>query len=182
MMAVPTAEAATVNVVPSDASPSRRFSVLVSVSDFPETAGATLGLRFNADVIRVSGVSLPDGSPFDVIDSSAFDNAAGEVEFISVLAPLEQALPAGDFASFQIHFVTRGGRLGPAAIHLFEDGALRGWVGADGALISGIDYNQADVVTVVPLPAPAGLLLGALGMLLALQRRGRSSRVVPQPA
>lgn len=155
---------------------------MVSGSDFPETAGATLGLSFDPNVVHVSGISLAPGSPFNVIDSSAFDNTAGEVEFISVLPPLEQPLPSGNFDAFRIDFITVG--IGAAAIDLFEDGALRGWVDANGALISGIDYNQADVSTLVPVPLPAsaGLVLGALGVLLALQRRGRSFRSVPQPA
>lgn len=172
MMAVATAQAATINVVSSAVFPSGDFSVLVSGSDFPETAGATLGLRFDPNVVNVSGISLAAGSPFDVIDSSAFDNTTGEVEFITVLPPIDQTLPSGNFDAFRIFFTAVVN--GPAAIDVFEDGALRGWVGADGALISGIDYNQTDVM--VPLPATAGLLLGALEMLLELQRRGRSSR------
>ena len=169
MATISTAQAATVNVVPNtnvvDAFTS--FSVLVSGAEFPETGGATLGLRFNPRVVRISGISLATGSPFDTISPSAIDNAAGEVQFISVWVPLGGVLPSGNFDAFRIDFRSVG--TGAASISLIYDDVLKGWTGADFSLISGITYNQANV-TVVPLPAAVWLLLGGLGVLASTKR------------
>ncbi len=168
---ISTAQAATVNVVPStnDVNLFSDFSVLVSGTGFPETGGATLGLSFNPSVVNVAGMSLATGSPFDYISSSAFDNVTGEVQFISVLAPLVGTLPSGDFDAFRVDFRSVG--LGTAGISLIDDGVLKGWAGTNFSLISGITYNQANVtVSNVPLPAAVWLLLSGLGVLVSTRR------------
>ena len=57
---ISTAQAATVNVVPSTSVVNLNdiFSVLVSTTDFPETGGANLDLRFDPSVVQVSGIFL----------------------------------------------------------------------------------------------------------------------------
>ena len=168
---ISTAQAATVNVVPSSntVNPFNYFSVLVSGSGFPETGGATLGLSFDPSVVKISGISLATGSPFDYVSSSAFDNVTGQVQFISLLAPLVGALPSGNFDAFRIDFNSMGA--GAANISLIEDGVITGWTDASASPISGITYNQANVTgTVVPLPAAGWLLLSGLGMLVSTKR------------
>ena len=167
------AQAATVNVVPSSKTVDGLgyFSVLVSGTGFPETGGATLGLSFNPSVVNISQIFLATGSPFDYVSSSAFDNVTGQVQFISLLAPLVGALPSGNFDAFRIDFKSVGA--GAASISLIEDGVSKGWTAADFSLISGITYNQAKVTvtgTVVPLPAAGWLLLSGLGMLVSTKR------------
>lgn len=169
--------AAIVNIVPSAnvVGVASNFSVLVSAADFPETDGTTLGLRFNPNVVQLSGLSLAAGSPLEEILWSAFDNTLGQVEFISVLAPLEGGLVSGNFDVFQMSFRSVG--TGAANIELIDDGLLRGWAGMESpTLLAGITYNQANVaVAVVPLPAAAWLLLSGLGVLLTTVRRERAS-------
>ena len=169
---ISTAQAATVNVVPSSNTVNvySNFSVLVSGSGFPETGGATLGLRFDPSVVKISGISLATGSPFDYVSSSAFDNVTGQVQFISLLAPLVGALPSGNFDAFRIDFNSMGAA-GAANIRLIEDGVITGWTDASASLIPGVTYNQANVtVNAVPLPAAAWLLLSGLGMLISTKR------------
>lgn len=166
-------QAATVNVVPSTnvIDVSGDFSVLVSGTNFPETGGATLGLRFNPNVVKVSGIFLATGSPFDFIPPSVIDNVTGEVPFISVFAPLMGTLPSGSFDAFYIAFYSVA--IGAANISLIEGGVLQGWTGADLSLISGITYNQANVTvtqSTVPLPAAVWLLLSGLGALVSAGR------------
>jgi hypothetical protein len=173
MAAMSTAQAATINVVPSAdvVYVHDDFSVLVSGADFPETGGATLSLSFDPNIVHVTGLSLATGSPFDFLSFTAFDNVAGEIEFISVLAPLEGALPSGGFDAFRVDFRSVG--YGAAAITLIDDGLLYGWAGADFALISGIGYTQADIsVKTVPLPAAAWLLISGLGVPASTRRSG----------
>ena len=164
------AQAATVNVVPSSKTVNDlgNFSVLVSGTGFPETSGATLGLRFDPNVVNVTGMFLVTGSPFDYISSSNFDNVTGEVQFISLLAPPVGALPSGNFNAFRIDFQSVAA--GATSISLIDDGVSKGWTAADFSLISGITYNQANVVTGVPLPAASWLLLSGLGMLISTKR------------
>lgn len=177
---ISTAQAATVKVTPSvnTVSVLDIFSVVVSATGFPETGGATLGVRFDPKVVQIYDVSvnvaqmynvpITTGSPFDFISASAFDNVAGEA-VISVLAPLAGALPSGNFDAFRIYF--RGIGSGATSITLIDDGVSKGWTGADFSLISGITYNQANVtVNAVPLPAAAWLLLSGLGMLVSTKR------------
>lgn len=167
---VSTAQAATVNVVPNTpiANLNGTFSVLVSGTGFPEIGGATLDLRFDPNVVRVSGIYLATGSPFDV-SFGTLDNVTGAVLSISILPPPEGVLPSGDFNAFRIDFYGVGG--GAASINLIEDGVLKGWIGADGSLISGITYHQANVtVAAVPLPAALWLLLSGLGVLVSNRR------------
>ena len=172
---ISTAQAATVNVVPSTSVVYLNdiFSVLVSATDFPETGGANLDLRFDPSVVQVSGIFLATGSPFEAISASAINNVAGEVPSIAVLAPLTGLLPSGSFDAFRVDFYGVG--LGTANIRLFEDGVQKGWFGADDALISGITYNQANVAVTqpVPLPAAAWLLLSGLGVLVSSGRFAR---------
>lgn len=144
------AEAATVNVVPSTNSVanSNTFSVLVSGVGLPETGGATLGLTFDASIIHVTGMSLAQGSPFDTLIPTSFDNVGGQVERISLLAPVTGTLPSGGFNAFSIDFLAVGS--GYSAISLIDDvadgvinaGDYKGWVGADFSLIMDITYNQ----------------------------------------
>lgn len=171
-----TAQAATVNVVPSAdvVNLYSGFSVLVSATGFPETGGATLDLHFDPSVVRVSGISLASGSAFEAISASAINNVAGEMSSISILAPLTGVLPSGSFDAFFVEFQSVG--LGAANILLIEDSLEKGWFGADGSLISGITYNQADVTVtpyIVPLPAAIWLLLSGLGVLVSSGRFAR---------
>lgn len=169
MSGLSTVQAATVNVVPSSNTvTTSTFFVTVSGSDFPETYGATLGLSFNPDVVNVTGVTLAAGSPFDDISWSFSDNVAGEVEFISILAPLTGPLPSGNFDAFRINFSAQ--TKGLPNIRLIDDGALKGWTGGDFSLIPEITYNQAHIVSTVPQPAFIWLLLSGLGVLMLAKR------------
>lgn len=175
---ISTAQAATVNVVPSTnvVTLYGGFSVLVSATGFPETGGANLDLRFDPSVVQVSGIFLATGSSFEAISASTINNVAGEVPSIAVLAPLVGVLPSGSFDAFRVDFWGVGP--GAANIRLIEDGIEKGWTGADGSLIFGITYNQANVTLLqrtVPLPAAAWLLLSGLGVLVSSGRfaRGR---------
>lgn len=171
---ISTVQAASVSAVPSSHTVNAFdiFSVLVSGTGFPETGGATLGLSFDPSVVNVYGISLATGSPFDFMSSSTFNNVTGEVQFISVLAPLAGTLPSGNFDAFRIDFYGVG--VGTAAINLIEDGVITGWTDANAALIPGITYNQANVtvVSAVPLPAAAWLLLSGLGVLVSTRFQG----------
>ena len=172
---ISTAQAATVNVVPSTSVVNYRFSVLVSATGFPETGGANLDLRFDPSVVQVSGIFLATSSSFEAISASTINNVAGEVPSIALLAPLVGVLPSGSFDAFRVDFYGVG--VGAANIRLIEDGVEKGWIGAEGSLISGITYNQANVTVIqpVPLPAAAWLLLSGLGVLVSSGRfaRGR---------
>lgn len=159
---ISTAQAATVNVVPSTI----YRSILVSGTGFPETGGATLGLSFDPSVVQVTGIFLAKGSPFDYVSWSPIDNVNGAVQSISVLAPFVGVLPSGSFDAFRIDFNTVG--MGAANINLIEDGVQKGWTDANGSLIPGITYNQANLN--VPLPAAAWLLLSGLGVLVSSGR------------
>lgn len=169
MSTLSTAQAATVNVVPSsNIVNSSTFFVMVSGTGFPETYGATLSLSFDPRVVNVTEVVLATGSPFDYISSSVFDNEAGEVQFISILAPLAGALPSGSFDAFRVNFSAI--EMGEADIRLRDDGASKGWTGADFSLIPEITYNQANVISTVPQPAVVWLLLSGLGVLVLAKR------------
>src|SRR5262245_35766039 len=109
--------AATVTVTPSTPSPvapNSAFSLTVSGSDFPSTAGTTLGLNYNSSFVSVSSVTLAPNSPFTgcLVATAPFN-------LISVLGPLTGTLPSGSFDAFVINFQAVG--QGDAGIELVDD-------------------------------------------------------------
>ena len=168
-------QGATVNVVPDNSSPILNdvIHVLVSGVDFPATTGgATLGLAFNSSVLNIQSfpadIQLAPGSPFDSITSTGLNNAAGTVDFITILTPLAGPNAGGSFDAFSIDFSVVGP--GSSAITIVDDGGALVWSDAITFQPIPVVYNQATITT-VPLPAAAWLMLGGLGFLFGVAKK-----------
>ena len=162
------AQAATVTLEP-EASVLRVGDTLVLVADndgfATATGGADLELYWDPAVVRVDWLK-PVLPGFDYVTPgtpSAAEQADGEIELISLLAPLVATLPSGDFDSLQIGLTA----VGPGTTYVTLSGV---WYNKDASETIPVEFFPA-TVTVVPLPAAAWALLGALGVLGGLRRR-----------
>ena len=145
------------------------FSVTVSVSDFPETAGVTSRVLFDETVVHFTGMRLAVGSPLDFILPPFGDgNTSGITDLFTVLAPFSGALPSGNFDAFIIDFITVAG--GETEIALLGDPL--GWVQLDFTYVPDLISINANVaVSDVPVPAAAWLFGSGLIGLVGMARR-----------
>jgi hypothetical protein len=155
--------AATVTVVPSNASPNVNdaFSVAVNGAGFPATAGATLELRFNPAVVSVTSIVAGPLFTGGVVSGPTYDGT----DLVSLLGPLQGTLPSGDFLAMTINFTAIGS--GAANIELFDDGLDLCWSDAvTFGCVTPMSYTQANVVVAgtpeIPLPASAWLIAPAV--------------------
>jgi hypothetical protein len=162
-----TAQAATVALTPSESTLmlGDTLTLVVKNEGFTTpTGGADLSLQWDPAVVRVDSLA-PVGPGFNFVAPAAptgAEQTAGRMDLISLLAPLTGALPSGSFDSMQIGLTAVG--LGTTLVELAGV-----WYEEDVDPIP-VEYLSA-TVHVVPLPAAAWALLGALGVLGARLRR-----------
>ncbi|MEQ1803062.1 MAG: VPLPA-CTERM sorting domain-containing protein [Gammaproteobacteria bacterium] len=151
------------------------FSILVSGSGFPETAGATLLLNFNSLVASVktptitNGIVLAGGSPFTGGVIANNPHLSGD-QFTFLAGNPPAALPQGSFNAVLINFNALA--LGFANVTLTDDGLDNVWTDANTFEPIPVTYNYANAsVQVIPVPAAAWLFVSAIGGLAALKRR-----------
>lgn len=162
------AQAAVVSIFPADSTlkVGDSLSLVVKNQGFlTPTGGADLALSWDAAVVRIDSLEpIGPGFNFVVPDKpSAAEDAAGRIDLISLLAPLVGTLPSGDFDALRIGVTAVG--LGKTQVTL--SGV---WYDELAGAITPVDFAPANI-TVVPLPAAAWALLGALGVLGARLRR-----------
>jgi hypothetical protein len=173
---------------------SNTFSIIVVGLNQPGTGsttvgttGATLGLRFST----VSGGTLDwtaaDGSTVLPTFGQKFDPPAANPDpgttatpiapvdtcdnifdcLLTAVPPTSGALPGGTIVAFVVKFTATGP--GTYLIDIDDDGADLSWTNNAGNTAN--TYTQARViVSAVPVPAAAWLLLSGLGSLVGLKR------------
>ncbi|MDP2323616.1 MAG: choice-of-anchor D domain-containing protein, partial [Gammaproteobacteria bacterium] len=144
--------AATVTVTASTLNPlpGSTFSVLVSGTDFPNTAAADLNLTFDSAVVSVdtptlsNGIVLAPGSPFTngVIADNPF--VSGNANGIQVLAGFV-ITPSGTFDAILINFTVNAGALAGALANIVVSDR-DGWTNADTFEQIPVTYNNPNVV------------------------------------
>jgi len=170
MLASSASMAATINVVPSNATPlvGQNFTLTLS-GDLPNVFAATIEYSFDATkVAYVSGIGLGSFSVF-VNNTPAANPGSFYIEI-----PAGSVSGAQNYA--QITFTALAA--GAANINFFDDGGTNsGW--PDFTTFEPViaQYNNANVTVVapvVPVPAAAWLFVSALGGLATLKRRQKA--------
>ena len=176
--------AATVNVVPSTATPNigDMFTVTIQGDSFPANVGPSLGLSFDSAVVSYVSTALPATGPFSS-GAGAFLTLFPGAGTPTDIFVTPSGSPSGSFDAFIITFMAIAP--GAANILILDDcvsvatcpTAARAWF--DDVNFEGIlaNYNQANVTVtapVVPVPAAAWLLISALGSMVGVKRLRRS--------
>lgn len=134
------------------------FTVDVVARNFSQaTTSATIGISFDHHALRLISFALTDRSPFDFIVAN--DPLYGVLGPVTLLAPLHDTNPIGDFRALTLRF--KATATGKANLNVFEDD-FDGWLGADLARIP-VEYLNTSVrVAVSPLPAALHFMVSGL--------------------